>query len=140
MQLRRRACARGERAHQFTPGTRLDRRLFSIFHSIWLNEIRALRYRTGQGLVDAESGLVFDGTRKVETNILAEQVLRKVNSLPEAQREAVFLVYGDGLTYREAAEILAVPIGTVTSRFAGAREAGRPQPGRGGPDAKQGRK
>ena len=110
-----------ERAHQFTPGTRLDRWLFSILHSIWLNEIRATRYRTGQGLVDAETELVFDGMREVETNILAGQVLREVNALPEVQREAVFLVYGEGLTYREAAEILAVPIGTIMSRLAGAR-------------------
>jgi len=110
-----------ERAHQFTPGTRLDRWLFSILHSIWLNEIRAVRYRTGQGLVDAETELTFDGAYEVETNILAGQVLREVNSLPEVQREAVFLVYGEGLTYREAAEILAVPIGTIMSRLAGAR-------------------
>ena len=103
------------------PGTRLDRWLFSILHSIWLNEIRAARYRQGEGLVDAESALVFDGIREIETNILAAQVLKEVQSLPEAQRETVFLVYGEGLTYREAAEILAIPIGTVMSRLAGAR-------------------
>ncbi|MBN9261703.1 MAG: hypothetical protein J0J14_12645, partial [Hyphomicrobium sp.] len=33
--------------------------------------------------------------------------------LPEAQRETVFLVYVEGLTYREAADLLGVPIGTV---------------------------
>ena len=110
-----------ERSHQFEAGTRLDRWLFSILHSIWLNEIRAARYRQGEGLVDAESALVFDGIREIETNILAAQVLREVQSLPEAQRETVFLVYGEGLTYREAADILAIPIGTVMSRLAGAR-------------------
>jgi RNA polymerase sigma-70 factor (ECF subfamily) len=111
-----------EKSHQFAPGTRLDRWLFSILHSIWLNEIRAARYRQGQGLVDAEAALIFDGIREIETNILAGQVLREVQSLPEAQRETVFLVYVEGLTYREAAEILAVPIGTIMSRLAAARE------------------
>lgn len=110
-----------ERSHQFTPGTRLDRWLFAILHSIWLNEIRAARYRHGQGLVDAETALVFDGIKEIETNILAAQVLKEVQSLPEAQRETVYLVYGEGLTYREAADILAVPIGTVMSRLANAR-------------------
>lgn len=110
-----------ERAHQFTPGTHLDRWLFSILHSIWLNDLRAQRYRRGEGLVDAESALVFDGIREIETNILAGQVLTKVQSLPEAQRETVFLVYAEGLAYREAAEILGVPIGTIMSRLAGAR-------------------
>ncbi len=110
-----------ERAHQFTPGTHLDRWLFAILHSIWLNELRSARYRSGAGLVDAETALIFDGIKEIETNIFAGQVLRQVQSLPEAQRETVFLVYGEGLTYREAAEILAVPIGTVMSRLAGAR-------------------
>jgi RNA polymerase sigma-70 factor (ECF subfamily) len=110
-----------ERAGQFAPGTRLDRWLFAILHSIWLNEIRAARYRRGAGLVDAESSLVFDGIEAIETNIMAAQVLAEVQSLPEAQRETVFLVYVEGLTYREAAAVLAVPVGTVMSRLAGAR-------------------
>ena len=111
-----------ERSHQFTPGTRLDRWLFSILHSIWLNELRAARYRRGEGLVDAETALVFDEIKEIETNILAGQVLTHVQNLPEAQRETLFLVYVEGLTYREAAAVLDVPIGTVMSRLAGARE------------------
>ena len=115
-------CVRAlERAHQFTPGTPLDRWLFTILHSIWLNELRAARYRRGEGLVDAETSLVFDGIKEIETNIMAAEVLKQVQSLPEAQRETVFLVYVEGLTYREAAVVLAVPIGTVMSRLAGAR-------------------
>ena len=43
--------------------------------------------------------------------------------LPEEQRSAVALVLIEGLSYREAADILGVPIGTVTSRLSRAREA-----------------
>ena len=50
-------------------------------------------------------------------------MLREVGGLPEAQREVVLLVYVEGLTYREASEILTVPIGTVMSRLAAARLA-----------------
>jgi RNA polymerase sigma-70 factor (ECF subfamily) len=115
-------CVRAiERSHQFTQGTRLDRWLFSILHSIWLNEIRARKVRLGQGLVDADAALVFDGLKHTETNIWAGQVLREVQALPEAQRETVFLVYAEGMTYREAADLLGVPIGTVMSRLAAAR-------------------
>jgi RNA polymerase sigma factor (sigma-70 family) len=110
-----------EHAQQFTPGTRLDRWLMTILHRVWLNELRAARYRRGQGLVDAESVLVFDGIRAIEANISAGQVLMAVQSLPEAQRETVFLVYVEGFTYREAADALEVPIGTVMSRLAAAR-------------------
>ena len=110
-----------ERAHQFQPGTHLDRWLMAILHSIWLNDVRAARYRRGEGLVDADSALVFDGAREMETNISAVQVLNHVQSLPEAQRETVFLVYVEGFSYREAAALLDVPIGTVMSRLAAAR-------------------
>jgi len=43
--------------------------------------------------------------------------------LPEDQREAVSLVLVEGLPYREAAEVLEIPVGTLTSRLARGREA-----------------
>ncbi len=110
-----------ERADQFTPGTRLDRWLFTILRSIWLNEIRSRRIRERGGFVDAEDALTSDGAREIETNILAAEVLTAVGKLPEAQREAVLLVYAEGYSYAEAASALSVPIGTVMSRLAAAR-------------------
>lgn len=110
-----------ERAVQFVPGTRLDRWLFSILHSVWLNEVRAGAVRAGKGFVDAETALVDDGARTIEAHVMAGQVLRQVDALPEAQRAAVFLCYVEGMTYREVADILAIPIGTVMSRLAAAR-------------------
>lgn len=110
-----------ERASQFTPGTRLDHWLRAILRSIWLNEIRAQRLRQGAGWVPAEEVLTFDGREQIETNIFAAQVLRQMRALPEAQREALYLVYGEGLTYAEAAQALDIPIGTVMSRLAAGR-------------------
>lgn len=115
-------CVRAlERARQFTPGTRLDRWTFTILYSIWLNEVRASRIRSGAGTIDAAEILVFEGAREIEQNILAAQVFNEVQDLPEAQRETLFLVYVEGFTYREAAELLNIPIGTVMSRLAAAR-------------------
>lgn len=110
-----------ERADQFVAGTRVDRWLFAILRSIWLNEVRSRRIREGGGLVDPEEVLTTDGAREIEVNITASAVLRAIGQLPEAQRETVLLVYGDGYTYAEAAAALAVPIGTVMSRLAAAR-------------------
>jgi RNA polymerase sigma-70 factor (ECF subfamily) len=110
-----------ERAAQFAPGTRLDHWLMSILHSIWLNEVRARRVRHGQGLVDADNALSFDGEYAAQTHVLAAQVIRRVDALPETQRETVFLAYVEGLSYREVADVLDVPIGTVMSRLAAAR-------------------
>ncbi|OWV84927.1 sigma-70 family RNA polymerase sigma factor [Rhizobium sp. R693] len=110
-----------ERVEQFEAGTRLDRWLFSILHSIWLNEIRSRRVRLGQGFVDADEALVIDGAHATETHVMANQVLRLVNALPDAQRAAVFLAYVEGLSYKEVASVLDIPIGTVMSRLAAAR-------------------
>jgi RNA polymerase sigma-70 factor, ECF subfamily len=112
-----------ERADQFVPGTRVDRWLFAILRSIWLNEIRARRIRERGGLVDAEEVLTTDGAGEIEMNITASAALRAIGRLPEAQRETVLLVYGEGYTYAEAAAVLVVPIGTVMSRLAAARTA-----------------
>jgi RNA polymerase sigma-70 factor, ECF subfamily len=115
-------CVRAiERAEQFTIETRIDRWLFAILHSLWINEVRSRQVRMGQGFVDANTALVVDGTGELETRVLANQILGKVETLPEAQREALFLAYVEGLSYREVADVLNIPIGTVMSRLAGAR-------------------
>jgi len=115
-------CVRAlERCGQFVTDGSPDRWFFSILHSVWLNEARARKVRLGQGLVPAEEHLAFDGAREAELRADAGKVLRLVNALPEAQRAAVFLAYVEGLTYREVAEILDIPIGTVMSRLAAAR-------------------
>ncbi len=117
-------CVRAiERADQFVPGTKVDRWLLAILRSIWLNELRARRVREGRGFVEADEVLTIDGAREIETNTTASAVLRAIGQLPEAQRETVLLVYGEGYSYAEAAAALAVPIGTIMSRLAAARAA-----------------
>jgi RNA polymerase sigma-70 factor (ECF subfamily) len=112
-----------ERADQFVPGTRVDRWLFAILRSIWLNEIRSQRIREGRGFVDAEDTLTTDDVREIEMNITASPVLTAIGRLPEAQRETILLVYGEGYSYAEAAAGLGVPIGTIMSRLAAGRAA-----------------
>jgi RNA polymerase sigma-70 factor, ECF subfamily len=112
-----------QRADQFVPGTRVDRWLFAILRSIWLNEVRSQRVREGGGFVDAEDVLTTDGAREIEMNITASAVLRAIDRLPEAQRETILLVYGEGYSYAEAAATLGIPIGTIMSRLATGRAA-----------------
>jgi RNA polymerase sigma-70 factor (ECF subfamily) len=112
-----------ERADQFVPGTRLDRWLFAILRLIWRNEIRTRRISEGGGFVDAEDPLGTDGEQAVETNIFAAEMFKSMGPLPEAQRETVLLVYGEGYSYAEAANTLGIPIGTVVSRLVAARSA-----------------
>src|ERR1700677_5340147 len=95
----------------FAPGTRVHRGLFAILRSIWLNEIRSQRIRERGGLVDAEDALTTDGAREIEMNITASAVVRAIDRLPEAQRETILLVYGEGYSYAEAAGGLGLPPG-----------------------------
>ena len=88
-----------ERADQFVPGTRVDRWLFAILRSIWLNEIRSRRIREGGGFVDAEDALISDGASEMETNITASAVLRAVSRLPEVTRNN-FVVICRGVQLR----------------------------------------
>ena len=121
------ACLRAiEKAEQFEPGTHLDRWVFRIAQRIWLNELRAQAVRRGAGVVsihdDDRSAEISHPTSSAETNIFVGEVLTQVANLPEAQRQTVMLVYVEGFSYKDAAEILNIPIGTVMSRLSAARQ------------------
>jgi RNA polymerase sigma-70 factor (ECF subfamily) len=111
-----------EKADLFQPGTQLDRWMFRMAQRLWYNELRSRKVRKGGGLVPVEETDLADPGPAAETNILAREVLSHVQGLPDAQRETVFLVYVEGYSYKEAAEMLEIPIGTVMSRLAGARK------------------
>ncbi|QBF33687.1 RNA polymerase sigma factor [Thalassococcus sp. S3] len=110
-----------EKAEQFRTGTNPLPWLLTICRSIWLNQLRAARIRANQSLDASPDLQIADPGADTETNIFARQVFSKVMELPEAQRETVVLVYVEGFSYREAAAILDIPVGTVMSRLASAR-------------------
>nr|WP_302661624.1 RNA polymerase sigma factor [Sulfitobacter sp. SK012] len=117
------ACERAlVNAAKFSPGTDLDRWVFTIARRLWLNEIRSRKVRRGEGLVAVEDVDIADEKPAIEVNILAREVLDIVQALPEAQRLSVLLVYVEGYTYSEAATLLDVPIGTIMSRLSTVRK------------------
>jgi len=108
-------------ADQWTPGTRLDSWMFRIMKNAWIDEIRA-RHRRDELLLPEEAGeQAATGSRDSHADAIA--VRRAVARLGDDQRIAVALVLVEGLPYKEAAEVLDIPIGTLTSRIARAREA-----------------
>jgi RNA polymerase sigma-70 factor (ECF subfamily) len=109
------------RLDQWRSGARLDSWMFKIVRNAWIDELRS-RGRRGKIFLAAEAGENI-GTDSMarETELLSVQ--SAMARLPEDQREAVSLVLVEGLPYREAAEVLDVPIGTLTSRLARGREA-----------------
>ena len=123
--LVQRACVRGlERRHQFQAGTSALSWMFSIMNSVWLNEIRArqIRARYNVPLSDEMSETLADpSAMDPESNALHRQLIAAVDALPDAQRAVMLLVAAEGLSYREVAEVLDIPMGTVMSRLSRAR-------------------
>lgn len=109
------------RTEQWQPGTRLDSWMFRIMQNAWIDETRA-RERRGQIFVAEEEG-EHVGVSTTDAQIDAIAVRKAVAQLNDDQRAVVGLVLVEGLSYTEAADVLGVPIGTLTSRLARAREA-----------------
>ncbi len=109
------------RVEQWKRDARLDSWLFKIVRNAWIDEVRS-RARRDRIFLAEEAGadVGLDTTRKQETLLSVQAALLR---LPEDQRAAVSLVLIEGLPYKEAAEVLDVPIGTLTSRLARGREA-----------------
>jgi RNA polymerase sigma-70 factor (ECF subfamily) len=109
--------------HQFQPGTRLDAWMFRIIRNQMIDGYRARRRRPTTDLDDAAHVVGDDGAHTAEQRLLLAQTRIAMDALPAEQREVLALVAIDGLSYREAADILDIPIGTVMSRLARARGA-----------------
>ena len=118
------ACERAlARAHQFQEGTRFDSWMFRIVQTIWIDQLRARDVRKEDGDV-AEERLGSDApVRVIEARLALGEVRLAVERLPPDQRAALMLVTVDGLSYKEAAEVAGVPVGTIMSRLARARIA-----------------
>lgn len=117
------ACERAlKNAAQFQTGTRMDSWLFRIIQNLWLDDRRRRRVRGAQ--VDPEAVTLSDGglgARQAEDRLTLEQVRATVDRLPDDLRLVLALVAIEGRSYREAAEALDIPIGTVMSRLSRAR-------------------
>ncbi len=122
--LVQRTCVRAlERKMQWQLGSNLLAWLFTIMHSIWMNELRQRRNHPEE-LLD-ENWQDIDQRMSHETpeqSLACRQMLRIVDELPEAHRLVLNLIAVEGMTYQEAADVLSVPIGTVMSRLARARD------------------
>jgi RNA polymerase sigma-70 factor (ECF subfamily) len=118
------ACERAlAREHQFQEGTRFDSWMFRIVQTIWIDQLRARDVRKEGGDVDDERLGSDAAVRSIEARLALSEVRRAVDRLPAEQRNVLMLVTVEGLSYKEAAEVAGVPVGTVMSRLARARIA-----------------
>jgi RNA polymerase sigma-70 factor (ECF subfamily) len=118
------ACERAlTRRHQFQEGTRFDSWMFRIVQTLWIDHLRSREVRKEEPEVEGENLGSDEPMRRVEARLALEEVRRAAARLPPEQRAALMLVTVDGFSYKEAAEIAQVPVGTIMSRLARARVA-----------------
>lgn len=109
------------RAAQWRPDAPLDKWVFAIARNAWRDELRA-RGRAEHLFAPEEAGeAVADRSGAQPAQQL--ELAAALAALAPDQREVVALVLVEGLSYDEAAALLEVPVGTVTSRLARARTA-----------------
>lgn len=97
---------------------------FRVCRNLWIDEYRARKVRhsdqAADELVDEQA---IDGEKIICDHITLHQVNHAMDQLPDDQRSILALVAVQGMSYKEVAETLSVPMGTVMSRLARARVA-----------------
>lgn len=109
---------------QWQPGTKLDSWSYRIMRNLWIDTVRS-RNRKERVEAPAEEGdsLGEDPRPGIEAAIDLQRIMAAMERLPDEQREVVALILIEGFGYREAAEMLELPIGTVSSRLVRGRTA-----------------
>lgn len=118
--------------HRFNPGTNCRAWLFTILRNAFLNQ----RRRAGREVLDADMTIVDTAPESATASrtgrgnpeeeflqtVLHGDVERALQALPLVFREAIVLADFEGLSYKEIAEVVGCPIGTVMSRLARGRQ------------------
>ncbi len=112
------------RLDQWEPGTKLESWMYRIAQNLWLDRKRSEKVRGPVVEIDEALGLEGeDGRTVTESRLTLAAVSQGMERLPPDQQVLIAMVCVDGLSYKDAASILNVPIGTVMSRLSRARQA-----------------
>ena len=119
------ACEKAiSRIGQWQQGTRLDSWVFRIIQTTHIDQIRSQKRRnTYLEVMEGQGEQSFDGQSALEASLTLDTVRKAIFDLPEEQRAVVMLVCVEGLSYKEASDVLEIPMGTLTSRLVRARTA-----------------
>jgi RNA polymerase sigma-70 factor (ECF subfamily) len=110
--------------YQWQPGTRLDSWAYRILRNLWVDTARARSRRSAREAPEEEGLHVGEDPRgAMDASVDLKRVMAAMGRLPDEQREVVALILIEGFGYREAAEMLDLPIGTVSSRLVRGRTA-----------------
>jgi RNA polymerase sigma-70 factor (ECF subfamily) len=108
--------------HQLRELTRLDAWLYGIMRNLWIDEMRYRKVRRHDEIDAASEVIGEDGQATADGRITLAAVRRAMGRLSADQRIVLMLVCVDGLSYKEAAGVLGIPVGTIMSRLSRARQ------------------
>lgn len=110
------------RLNLWQSGTDMRRWLFTIMHNLHVNAVRrSIRRGTETNIDDVEDRLVQAPSQT--DSVMVRDLTVAMRELPSEQVEVLVLVALEGLAYREVAQILDIPLGTVMSRLSRARQS-----------------
>ncbi|SEF09824.1 RNA polymerase sigma-70 factor, ECF subfamily [Rhizobiales bacterium GAS191] len=96
--------------------------VFTILHNLAVNRLRRGARRGAQLNIDTVNEATLARAPTQEDGLRHRELLHALGALPDEQRAVLLLVGVEDLSYAEAAQVLDVPIGTVMSRLARARD------------------
>ena len=106
--------------HLWRSGSDLRAWLFTIMHNVHVNQVRS---RTAAPTLPLDDDLPDAPVRATQADMLeVRDIDSALKRLPVEQREVLLLVALEHMSYQESADTLGIPIGTVMSRLARARE------------------
>jgi RNA polymerase sigma-70 factor (ECF subfamily) len=97
--------------------------MYRVMQNLSIDENSSLQAGRWGGMDATREVAGDDGETNAGTDITLANVRRALAHLPQQQRTALILICVDGMSYKEVAEILDIPLGVMTSRIARAREA-----------------
>jgi RNA polymerase sigma-70 factor, ECF subfamily len=119
--------------HQYREGTNLKAWLYRVLHTTYISMYRKAQRRPQESLQDEIDDFSFydelsrttgaSPERQVLDSFTADEVKDALAQLPDTFREAVYLADVEGFAYKEIAEIMGTPVGTVMSRLHRGRKA-----------------
>ena len=116
------ACERAiTRSHLWNGEGRLESWVYAMTRNLWVDEVRKRKVRTGSGTVDFAEQDDLHVEASADKAVYAKHLHRLIMTMPEGLSAVFLLVNVEGHSYREAADILGIPIGTVMSRLSTAR-------------------
>jgi RNA polymerase sigma-70 factor (ECF subfamily) len=118
--------------HQYRPGTNLRAWMYRILHTTYISMYRKAQRRPQESLQEQIDDFSFydevartggSAEREVLESLTDDEVKQAMADLPETFRMAVYLADVEGFAYKEIAEIMDTPVGTVMSRLHRGRKA-----------------